>query len=933
MREPIVPKSAVADYVFHLDAPLEGISFNKQTKITGWLLHRRGLPTYGIRGVVRGAFRRRSIFKARRKRSRPHVAAAYPDFPEAADSGFLLEIELPAGRSKVTIQVRDHEKAWQTILVTEIWAFPLTFLGRIGLPCVEHLLGTFLTELFPGKAKSITASARPELLAPIASDPRYGSIKTFTDAPGSARCEIKTVHLFVTSKSNLFIREIAELLCAGFGAAGCEAQLFVDQIPAENTEEGKIQIVVTPHEFFNLFLSYQLPPEKIQRMVNHLFLLGTEQPESEWFYSNLVMAPHARAMLDIHLSGVAGYRAAGVGCFHLPLGYHPLLEQRKPSENSERDIDVCILAAMTDRREEFIAANADWFAARNCHLRLVPLGFAKTETTRSYLPAARRNALLQRTKILLNIHYSELPYFEWHRALIGLANRCCMITEPCEGFAPLIPGKHLIMAKADHLIACCEYYLEHEDERKAIAGAAYDFMRERFTQKDNCRAFLQQIQNALSGENATAHFAFNTGANAEAPLKTEPLPDALTKRVSRKPIGLLLSALRDDLSNILRRTKRKSAPILKKPTAITDTVHCAEVLPDMRRRYAERLDSQERARQRGDAIFQLLDNRPFDRRTPAISVIITLYNYATYIPECLKSLEDSNTAALPGGLEVVIVNDASSDHSLAKAISAQETSRHPVRIVDKRFNTGLADARNIGLEVARAPYVFILDADNMVFPRALEQLYNKIVHDDSAAVYSMLYRFEGDTSQRSGLLSYFDWDPQMLVERPYIDAMALFDRRQLIEIGGYDTELYKFGWFGWEDYELWLRIAQGKLPVSFLPNVLCLYRHHETSMNLTTNLFDRELVAHLYEKYRTLVESYPPKNRVLGVNRSRFEEVCRTAVDRRKSSDVTYTPYLSPRTDAREAQSRPVSATDVPCTRKPLRAKNGEPGVRQDWCE
>ena len=34
---------------------------------------------------------------------------------------------------------------------------------------------------------------------------------------------------------------------------------------------------------------------------------------------------------------------------------------------------------MTDRREEFIAANADFFAARNCHLRLVPIEFAKTE--------------------------------------------------------------------------------------------------------------------------------------------------------------------------------------------------------------------------------------------------------------------------------------------------------------------------------------------------------------------------------------------------------------------------------------------------------------------------------------------------------------------------------------------------------------------------
>jgi glycosyltransferase involved in cell wall biosynthesis len=865
MRKSIVQNETLADYAFHFDALPGRVSVTKHINITGWLLHRRALPIYGIRGIVRGVLPRRTIFRARRKRSRPAIAAAYPDLREAGQSGFLLALKLPVGPSEITIQVQDHEKIWRTIFVTGIWTFPLSLLNRIGLPRVEQFFVTYLGQLFTENRRNTATSLVPRSTARVESSLRSAKLQTLTSEPGSTQSEIKTVDLFVTSKSNLFIRETAQLLCAGFRAAGCEAGLLVDQIPKESTQENKIQIVVTPHEFFNLFLRYKLPWEKIQRITNHLFLLSTEQPESEWFDSNLVTAPYARAMVDIHTSGVAAYGARGLDCFHLPLGYHPLLEQKAASAKSERDVDICLLAAMTDRREKFIAANADFFAAHNCHLRLVPIGFAKTEETRSYLSTPQRNALLQQTKILLNVHYSELRYFEWHRALIALANRSCLITESCEGFEPLVPGKHFVMAKQDDLTTCCEYYLKHEDERETIAETAYNFIREHFTQRDNCRAFLQQIQKNLPAGNATAHFAFNTGANAKAPLKAEPLPDALTKRISRKPIGLLLSALRDDLSNMLRRTNRKSAPIARKGKTLTDTAHCTAVLSEMRRGYTERLDSQERARQRGEAIFRLLDNRRFDHSAPAISVVITLYNYAAYIPECLKSLEDSNTASLPGGIEVVIVNDASSDDSLAKAISAQETSRHPVRIVDKRFNTGLADARNIGVEVARARYVFILDADNMVFPRALEQLYNKIVNDHSAAVYSMLCRFEGDYSYRDGLLSYFDWDPQMLVERPYIDAMALFDRRQLIEIGGYDKELYKFGWFGWEDYELWLRIARAESRVSFLPNVLCLYRHHETSMSITTNLFDRELVAHLYEKYHALVEAYPPKNRILGL--------------------------------------------------------------------
>jgi len=877
----IVEKMVVADYAFHFDALPERVTFTKQIEITGWLLHRRGLPIHGIRGIVRSILRPRSIFRARRKRSRPLIAAAYPDLPDAGQSGFLLALEPPAGRSKITIQVQDHERIWRTIFVTDVWAFPLTFIGWIGLPRVEHFFVTYLTQFFLRNRRNIASSVMSHSVLQSESSVHRTGLQPFTGDPGSAQREIKTVHLFVTSKSNLFIREIAELLCAGFRAAGCEAQLFVDRIPAERTEEGKIQIVVTPHEFFNLFLRYKLPWEKIQRLTNHLFLLSTEQPDSEWFDGNLVAAPHARAMLDIHLSGVAAYRARGLRCFHLALGYHPLLEQRDASANSARDIDICLLAAMTDRREEFIAANADFFAARNCHLRLVPIGFAKTEETRSYLPVAKRNALLQRTKILLNVHYSDLRYFEWHRALIGLANGCCLITETCEGFEPFVPGKHFVMAEADNLITCCEYYLRHDDERETIAGEAYNFGRERFTQKDNCRAFLQQIEDAFRAKNGEAQLAFNVEANPEEPLKTEPLPDALTKRISRRPIEMLVSAVIEDLSNMFRRA-------VPKPTINgRDTALRIASLYDMRRGYAERFDAQKRAQRSGEPIFQLVDNSRFDGHAPAISVIVTLYNYRAYIQQCLKSLEDSETAAIPGGIEIVIVNDASTDDSLEQAMGLQRNSRHPVRIVDKQLNTGLADARNMGLQLARAPYAFILDADNLVFPRALEQLYTKIVKENSAAVYSMLCRFEGANHNREGLLSYFDWDPQMLVENPYIDAMALFDRGQLTEIGGYDTELYKFGWFGWEDYELWLRIAQTKLRVSFLPNVLCLYRHHERSMSNTTNLFDRELVEHLLEKYRSLVETYPPKRRILGVNRSYFEEASKTTSQTRRGADVS----------------------------------------------
>ena len=122
MTESIEDKIVDADYAFRFDALPEPVTFSRQIKITGWLLHRQGLPIHGIRGIVRGFLRRRSIFKARRKRSRPLIAAAYPDLPEAGQSGFLLVLDLHGGPNEITFQVQDDRKVWRTIFVTNLRA-------------------------------------------------------------------------------------------------------------------------------------------------------------------------------------------------------------------------------------------------------------------------------------------------------------------------------------------------------------------------------------------------------------------------------------------------------------------------------------------------------------------------------------------------------------------------------------------------------------------------------------------------------------------------------------------------------------------------------------------------------------------------------------------------------------------------------------------
>jgi GT2 family glycosyltransferase len=140
--------------------------------------------------------------------------------------------------------------------------------------------------------------------------------------------------------------------------------------------------------------------------------------------------------------------------------------------------------------------------------------------------------------------------------------------------------------------------------------------------------------------------------------------------------------------------------------------------------------------------------------------------------------------------------------------------------------------------------------------------------EQCAAAYSILCRFRKTPAHPVGLLSYYDWDPEILVQGPYVDAMAMFRRDVLLELGGYDHTLSQIGWFGWEDYDMWLRFAQRDLPVGFVPNILCLYRQHETSMINTTNLFAHEFGRLFQERYHSVANRFAPHEELFGGKRS-----------------------------------------------------------------
>ena len=834
------------EFAYGFDDPIAPVTFTRALRISGWLVNVKARPIHGIRLIARNSLWPRQVRRARRKRSRPDIAAAFPDVPDAVASGFLLEIRLRSGRNELSLQVQDEQKQWRTYFNATIKVLPFDLIEKIGLPNVrDHFISKFQRR----------HAAR---LTPLES---AKSIRHVTEPP---EFQTRRVVIYGTLRSNLFIREVGELVAAGFAELGCDAKLLFDRLP-EQENNNALQIVLTPHEYYNLFLLEQVPRKTARELSANLVFLCTEQPATGWFEQNLRWGCYARAVADINPLGVDSYRSHGIRAHHLPLGYHELLSH--VGEKPRRDTDIVFLGSLTPRREHFFARHADFFSQRNCHLRFVPLGFAKTELSRSYLPAAKRNALLANSKILLNVHYSDQQYFEWHRMLLGLANGCCIVTENCAGYAPLVPNKHFVMVESGALIEACQYYLERPDECARIAADGAEFVRTKLRQAAGCSAFLQ----ALEHDNNDIVPGGASSCESRLPLKAlhfDSPPAALPRELRSALSGKrsFWSALRKDLLEADTSVDES----LKSVPSPEEQERLRQEIAAKRAGYVRRRHEQESRLNVGEQVWTIDENAEFARAAaPQISVIITLYNYASFIESCIEAI-DRSADLLNVPIEIVIVDDASTDDSLARARRAQKSLARAVRLVQKRFNTGLADARNVGTRIARAPYIFMMDADNLVTPPALSFLFDTMERYQCAAAYSILCRFRKSPKHPLGLLSHYDWDPEILVQGPYVDAMAMFRRDALLELGGYDHTLSEIGWFGWEDYDMWLRFAQNDLPVGFVPNVLCLYRQHEASMINTTNLFARELVGLFQKRYQSLANRFAPREKLFGIDREKL---------------------------------------------------------------
>jgi glycosyltransferase involved in cell wall biosynthesis len=175
-----------------------------------------------------------------------------------------------------------------------------------------------------------------------------------------------------------------------------------------------------------------------------------------------------------------------------------------------------------------------------------------------------------------------------------------------------------------------------------------------------------------------------------------------------------------------------------------------------------------------------------------VTVVIPCFNDGAYLPETLDSIREAEPVV------VVVVDDGSSDP--ATLALYPELEARGIRVLRLPENRGQAASRNAGVAAATTPYVFNLDADDLLVSGVLGRMADRLDADRAvAACYGDYEEFGARTGVRRTAPALDAFRVAYVNKWP---GLALFRREALLEAGGWSAAR------GYEDWDLWMTLAE-----------------------------------------------------------------------------------------------------------------------------
>ena len=228
---------------------------------------------------------------------------------------------------------------------------------------------------------------------------------------------------------------------------------------------------------------------------------------------------------------------------------------------------------------------------------------------------------------------------------------------------------------------------------------------------------------------------------------------------------------------------------------------------------------------------------------PRISVIVTCFNAAETIVECVQSLTSQNYL----NIEVILVDAGSTDGTTSQALRAAGNQANFKLIVDESASTP-ARGRNVGARAARGDFLAFTDSDCIAEPDWISALFNpenwkpdvgavggKTVFTDIPQERSMLTALHGALGTRlgsGGSIEFFDGNhPSSAKSLPSCNAM--YSSKAFKLSGGFDESLRYC-----EDSCLNARIRRGGLKLAYTPKAIIHHKHRNSIGQFVRWMYD-----------------------------------------------------------------------------------------------
>ncbi len=110
-----------------------------------------------------------------------------------------------------------------------------------------------------------------------------------------------------------------------------------------------------------------------------------------------------------------------------------------------------------------------------------------------------------------------------------------------------------------------------------------------------------------------------------------------------------------------------------------------------------------------------------------VSVIMPAYNAVDYIEKSVKSVMEQTLK----DIELVIVNDASTDSTWEKILELKNTYGDKIKAINLEKNVRQGGARNVGIKFSGGGYIVFVDSDDWIKEDMLEKFYNAITENNA----------------------------------------------------------------------------------------------------------------------------------------------------------------------------------------------------------